>query len=314
MSFFKELYDKEIQRPSKDIAIINNNEISQKSEIFIIEKNKKLISRYDLVIKSSYYNKKCYKVQNGYIKHSMCTMDGKSVLNISEDADKNVKRKVYLGKNNDKLISTIYYDDVSDKKYKIEFTNLISGDTEYFEMCNDRMYVVCDIFYGKEEDGLLIGKIIRDPKNIKKCVLEVAPGVDSVFLIGLAALFYDTRFFKNRKIRNNSVNISKSNAKNNNNNDKDLSHYIEYGYNCFIECPLSVYEEHNEGHQRGHDDCDNHHGGHHGDHHGGHHGGHHGDHYGGHHGDHYRGSDGGCDGGWGDFGGGDFGGGDCGGD
>ena len=131
MGYFKELYDKQVQRPSDDIAVIDINQVSKDHQQLILKRKNGIFSSYNLKIKTN-QGKKVYKGIREYsgTKYKICNLDNTVNFSIIECKDKEVRKKVYLGKNKDKPISRILYGE-SNRKYVIEFTNLITEKTEY---------------------------------------------------------------------------------------------------------------------------------------------------------------------------------------
>jgi len=310
MGYFKELYDKPVQRPSDDVAVININQVGNKSKHLIFKRKTALFSSYNLKIKNE-KGKTVYKGKREYNygpKYKICNLDNTVNFSIKECDKKEARKNIYLGKNKDKPISRILYGE-SNRKYVIEFTNLITERTEYLEMSSDARLVVCGIFYGREEEGApLITKITRDKYNRTKCTLDIAPGVDALFMVGLAAFFSDRLQFKSKRkvvktersissIPDKNKSITDNNYKNNyyyywidtvsistisdNDVDADIDadDYNKCGYEHYAHCDTNAFDVCGDGYHDG---------------------------YGG------WGGDGG-DGGWGGDCGGDCGGGDCGG-
>jgi len=199
------------------------------------------------------------------------TDSNKSInFSIKEIESDNVRKIIYIGKNKKNPISRILYGN-SNRQYVIEFTNLITGKTEYLEMNSDARLVVCGIFYSREEEGApLITKITRSKVDRTKCTLDMAPGVDALFMVGLIAFFSDRVQFKSkRKITNtrrlspykNNRTISYRNNINNNyyyytdgfgirchriDNEDDLdidaSDYKDYGFDHYIHCDTPAFD------------------------------------------------------------------------
>jgi len=203
MGYFKELLNRELQRPSKDIAIIDRNEVYQQSVRFIIERTKNSFAKYNLKVKGT-NGIKYYKGKSKLYKHVIYTIGEEPIFNIEDCNVNNIRKNIYLGKYNNNLIGSIHSRQ-SDRKYRVEYTNLFTGEKEYLEMHSDKRLVICGIYYGKEKEGApLIAKITRDRRISTKCVLDIAPGVDNIFFMGLAAFFSDRAQFRNKKRKTKS--------------------------------------------------------------------------------------------------------------
>ncbi|KAG4084808.1 hypothetical protein H8356DRAFT_1742888 [Neocallimastix lanati (nom. inval.)] len=205
MGYFKELYHMPIQRPEKDIAVIDRNQVYQKSVGLVIERTKLKLSKFNLKIKGT-NGIKYFNGQSNGLKHTIYNLEKAPIFNIDEWNLGKYRKNIYLGKGNNKLVGKIECGP-SNRKYIIEFRNLITGETDYLEMNSDKRLIVCGIFYGKEkEGGQLIAKITRDSKVKTRCTLDIAPGVDNIFMMGLAAFFSDGSFYRNkRQMSNNSM-------------------------------------------------------------------------------------------------------------
>jgi len=319
MGYFKELYDRPVQRPNDDVAIINTNQVSNYPQHLVIKRKNALFSSYNLKIKTN-KGKEVFKGKREYntikyfgSKYKICNLDKTVSISIKECDMKNVRKNIYIDGKKEKLISKVLYGD-SNRKYAIEFTNLITEKTEYLEMSSDARLVVCGIFYGREEEGApLIAKFTRDKHNRTKCTIDIASGVDVLFMVGLAAFFSDRVQFKSkRKTVKTERSISDKNKSITDNNnyyyywldtvsigsisdsdvdfDIDADDYNNCGYEYYAHCDTAAFDVYSDGYHDGYGGY-----GGHGDHSGwgGDHGGWGGDH-----------------GGWGgDCGGGDGGGG-----
>jgi len=192
MGYFKNLYFGQVQAPNTNIAVIDSKSVYQQPVNLFIEKAKNDFAKYNLKVKDS-NGVKQFKGKSKIEKQTIYTMDEKPIFTLKNS---NLSRKIiYLGKDKSKIIGKIKYRR-SNVKYKIEITNLLTGQEEILEMNSDKKLVVCGIFHGKEKEGApLIAKITRDPTMSSKCTLEIAPGVDNIFMIGLAAFFNERRYF-----------------------------------------------------------------------------------------------------------------------
>jgi uncharacterized membrane protein YgcG len=223
MGYFKELYDKPIQPPTREFAVVGRKYISQSPKEYILERAKSSFAKYNLKVKGT-DGIKYYKGKHKPSSSVICTLDNVPLLKIKESQEKKIRKDVYIGNDKSILVSQIKCRN-SKSNYKISVKNLIRGEEEYLQMNSDRKLVVCGIFYGKEKEGApLIAKIIRDNHTRTKCTLEIAPNVDIIFMMGLAAFFSDRFSYVNKRIRRRnkeSLDFDSSDDDENNDNDDD---------------------------------------------------------------------------------------------
>ena len=92
MGYFKELYNGELQRPFKDIAIIDRNEIYQQPVTFVIERTRNSFAKYNLKVKGL-NGIKYYKGKSKGFKHVIYTMDENPIFNIEDNNVGNIRKK-----------------------------------------------------------------------------------------------------------------------------------------------------------------------------------------------------------------------------
>jgi len=115
------------------------------------------------------------------------------------------KLKIFDGAGEKVLVTVEPQSLFLNKKYLINFTNLATGKEDYIEMKCDLVGCTAGIFHGKEKEGApLICKIHKkfDAKLLltsqENYYIEIAPGVDSSFMMALAICFDE---FKNERQR-----------------------------------------------------------------------------------------------------------------
>eukprot|EP00833_Pecoramyces_ruminatium_P008858 jgi/Orpsp1_1/1182890/evm.model.c7180000083092.1 len=94
--------------------------------------------------------------------------------------------EIYVNEEQTNIISEISYSDSETKK--VSFLNLAKEKDEYFEMVRDSSHQICDIFYGDQEKEAPV--ICKIKKTSELCNVRIAPGVDYIFILGLAAYFF----------------------------------------------------------------------------------------------------------------------------
>jgi len=207
MGYFKELYEKPVQKPTNQVAVIDRKYICQEPKQFILERAKSSFAKYNLKVKGAdgvkYYKGKCTE-----FIFDIYNLKNTRLLRIQESSQKEIRKDIYVGKDKKNPISRIKSRH-SKSNYKLIIDNLIIGDTETLEMNSDRKLVVCGIFYGNEKEGApLIAKITRDKKIRTKCTLDIAPGVDIIYMIGLAAFFSNGFKYINRRRKRRDSDLS----------------------------------------------------------------------------------------------------------
>lgn len=184
MGYFDELNNKVLLRPIEDVAIVDRKYVYQQSVVVMLESAKNVFAKFDLKVKGT-DGVKYFKGKSKSNKKVIYTLEGEPIVNI---ANAKHGKKVYLGKTEEKEVASIKAKDK--RKFKIKFTNLVTGQPSFFEMKCDKKFRICGIFYGKEKEGApLVCKFNRDKFGKDRCGIEMAPGVDNMFLIALAHFF-----------------------------------------------------------------------------------------------------------------------------
>jgi len=184
MGYYDELNNKTVMRPMVDIAVVDSKYIYQQPVIVMLENTKNVFAKFNLKVKGT-NGVKYFKGKTKPNKKVIYTLEGQPIVNIADSKD---GKKVFLGKTGEKKIASIKAKDK--RKFKVKFDNIINGQKSFFEMKCDKKFRICGIFYGKEKEGApLICKFTRDKYGKDRCGIEMAPGVDNMFLIALAHFF-----------------------------------------------------------------------------------------------------------------------------
>jgi len=199
MGYRKELKEKSVEGTEQRFDIIDSRFVFPTKLDLILEENTDLYSIQSFTVKGSdgveYY--RCSYNLNTIIVYSMY---GEPLCNI-EDSQMTFKNKqtIYRGTSKDVLSTVKAKDSTVGFKFVVEFTNLSSEKTELFDMNCDIQYRACGIFYGKEKSGApMVCKILKNCYYASLFKIEIAPGIDSAFMVALSLLFMK-RSVKNRQ-------------------------------------------------------------------------------------------------------------------
>jgi len=224
MGYFQDLLQKPIQPPYLMIPIVDNQYVYQQNVNLTIERPRNLFAKFNIKIKGL-DGVKYFKGKNKYKRKTIYSLDDKPIVTIADAS--NGRKNIYLGKNNKKVIASVKPKS-SGRKYKIEFTNLANGQKDAFYMDSDKRLYGCGIFHGKEKDGVpLLCRIVIDRKIPTKFSIEIAPGVDNMFMMLLAVFFSDraryrsmTRHHKTSSEKHNKTHHHSSGKKNSSSSKK----------------------------------------------------------------------------------------------
>jgi len=209
-----------VQKPFQKVPIVNWKYIYVYCSNICktkIEKNKNIFSKYNLKIKSTNNNQRFFNVKTKQNKKIIYNLEGKPVSCISDTYN---GKKITANEKEEKVIANII--PISKKKYKVEFTNLITNKPDFFEMKTDEQFQICGIYYRKKSEGFsLICKIERDQYGPGTCGIEMAPSVDITILFTLAVFFNDIKDFKKHlNCSNSNYDVIKTHSLINDNKNK----------------------------------------------------------------------------------------------
>ncbi|OUM62043.1 hypothetical protein PIROE2DRAFT_62161 [Piromyces sp. E2] len=206
MGYFRDLIDKQLYSPYEQISAVNTKFIRSKETVIIMKIKVSLFSKFEYKMEED--GVKCFKSSVLFNKKVLYTMNEEPLLNMnSESSSPKKTRLIYDGKKKDKLISSVetikFQKGMKKIKHKVTFDNIAVKDQRTLEMNCDKKFCACGIFYGEEDiNSPLVCKISRIPHERYKFKIEIAPGVDIVFMLALAIIFADKvkfyRILKNR--------------------------------------------------------------------------------------------------------------------
>ncbi|ORX79915.1 hypothetical protein BCR32DRAFT_28764, partial [Anaeromyces robustus] len=220
MGYFQDLLQKPIQPPYLMIPIVDNQYVYQQNVNLTIERPSNIFAKFNIKIKGL-DGVKYFKGKNKLRRKTIYTLDDKPIVTIADAS--NGKKNIYLGKNEKKVIATVKPKS-SGRKYKIEFTNLANGQKDAFYMDSDKRLYGCGIFHGKEKDGVpLLCRVVIDRKISTKFSIEIAPGVDNMFMMLLAVFFSDRGRYKSMVKNHKHSSSGKHNKTHHHSSDKKHS-------------------------------------------------------------------------------------------
>jgi len=207
MGYYEDLYMKNLENPTgKNLVVVAPMYLSKKTMTFIIEKTGSDISKYAYKI----YGDDCdeeFKGRKTNRKRIIYTSDNEPIFTVKETNSRKSRKKMYLGKNKKGrflgIIRAKHCYDNEDRKYsqynyKVKFHNISVKKNEFVEMNSDEDKRICAIFYGKEkENAPVICKITRNPENNQQVTVQIASGVDYMFILGLAFFFLGRKNYTN---------------------------------------------------------------------------------------------------------------------
>lgn len=190
-NYLHEIDNLNVESPNKIISIVDEKYVSQKPLIYKIEKLKKAISDNDFIIRDMndteiYYSKEIL------IGCFICSNENhEPLVSIKASSESDVKRKIYLGKKTDICIGSMKpLNSKVLKKYVLEFLNKDTNTNEQFIMNCDKDYFYSTILYDNGQGNTcIIAKIIKNQYNKRHYTIEIAPGVDSLYILGVALYF-----------------------------------------------------------------------------------------------------------------------------
>ncbi|ORX86178.1 hypothetical protein BCR32DRAFT_265134 [Anaeromyces robustus] len=194
LSYYTELVNKPISSPGTEILVTDNQYILLKPSINYLQEKQGVFSKPEYTIKNKDGEEiyKCKeKTKNMKNVKLISNLKDVSLLVIRDGTSSYME--ICDGTNDKKIYATISTKNtIESEKYTINFYNQVSEKNETLYMNCDSTYRSCGIFYGKETDGSpLICKIIQMKSksmfnNKTNYSIEIASGVDSLFMMGLA--------------------------------------------------------------------------------------------------------------------------------
>ena len=190
--FYKELTN----LPGNNISILEGSVCSvAKTNYTIINGHENI--NFDFSI---YGEDKKYKGSFENLNIALYTEEGDPLFYLKNDIPYNLKTIYGSPKENQsRKVSVLTPSGYG--AYRVEFLNLVRNTVEFFEMVSDPQLKICNVFYGSKEDKEVpvVGKFIR---RKDKCEVQIASGVDTVYMIGLASFFFCRDIYNNNGYRN----------------------------------------------------------------------------------------------------------------
>jgi len=192
------LVNKKLVKPPNEISIIDGNHCNLEETKFSIVKTKNDSHESPDTFNFIISNEKNEEFKGRYSNTEIVinTQNDESVFYLKNIKTKNtIKREIFTNEKQDKAISIIIPKNKS--TYKVEFTNLAKEEKEYLEIKSDAYSQSCDVINGvsnKKNEVNIVCEIViikdHDGNDDSNCKIKIAPGVDYIFMIGLASFFF----------------------------------------------------------------------------------------------------------------------------
>jgi len=191
-NYLTEIAYRTVESPIKPISIVDEKYVTQKPLLYKIEKEKKILSDYNYRIKDIddteiYLSKEKLRGSVIYNKNN------EPIIGITDSYDSVIQRKINLGKKDDMCIGSIKLVNSNVlNKFILEFLNKDTGIYESFMMNCDPDYFIGIIFYDNGQGNTyLVAKILKDQYNKYQYTVEIAPGVDNIYIIATCIHFIE---------------------------------------------------------------------------------------------------------------------------
>ncbi|OUM60501.1 hypothetical protein PIROE2DRAFT_63093 [Piromyces sp. E2] len=189
----KDIYNKSFEKLEYEIPIINReyccgkplkfelNKIKDSDKISIKEINSKNTKRF-FKGRISPYNKAIYFWDNE-----------SPILIITDSFEYDHKIILFNDEKNEDTRQISSIKKMEEKGYRVEFINLKTKHLESMEMVVDKDVQKCRIYYPGVDTNLILCKINKDSttNENENYHIEIAAGVDFVFVLALVVFFYD---------------------------------------------------------------------------------------------------------------------------
>jgi len=200
MGLYKELCSKNIESPDIEIAVIDGKYVMKSYLEVRIEKVEYDPEHYYFAVVGS-NNKVYFKTQPKFFGNVLYTVFNQPLLNLCHCNTNKVRRRIYFGESEEVLIGEIRKkDSLRGKKFVAEFNRLGYGRTAYLTLICDKDMRVCIVLYDNDNGyRRVVGKCVRSLINRLVYDIEIAPGVDIAFVIGLMLFFVEETHNTKRK-------------------------------------------------------------------------------------------------------------------
>ncbi|KAG4084810.1 hypothetical protein H8356DRAFT_1742891 [Neocallimastix lanati (nom. inval.)] len=208
MGYYEDICKKKLESPvGNGLAVVSPIYITKENMTFTVERTTNKLAKYRFKIFDN-EGKKVLKGRKTNRKRIIYTMDtNEPIFTVKETNSRKSRKKMYLGKNKKGrflgIIRAKHDYSNEDRKYakydyKVKFHNTVSKKNEFIEMKSDEDESVCALFHGKEkENAPVICKMIRAQDDRHHLTVQIAEGVDYIFVLGLALFFFGLKDFTN---------------------------------------------------------------------------------------------------------------------
>jgi len=200
MGLYKELCSKNIESPDIEIAVVDGKYVMKNYLEVRIEKVEIDLNHYYFVVVGS-NGEVFFKTEDKFFGKILSTVYNQPLINICPSSSGKVRRKIYFGESEEVLLGEIRKKDtLRGKKFITEFTRLGYGREAYLTLVCDKDMRICNIVYDNDNGyRRVVGKCVRSLFNRLIYDVEIAPGVDIVYIIGLMLFFVEETHNTKRK-------------------------------------------------------------------------------------------------------------------
>ncbi|OUM61352.1 hypothetical protein PIROE2DRAFT_12645 [Piromyces sp. E2] len=185
MNYYEYQIEKPITQPPHEIALINPDYVfKSKVDLILIKSNNPY---YDYCI-TDMNNNTFFRLRND---SRVVTLNDINNNPICSTSFTDIRQLSLGGENKNPVAYVVPKNSTKANKFNIVFNNNATEQKEILSMNYDNNYRTCGLFAGKErESAPLVCRAKRVKENVDDLyIIEIAPGVDHYFMLGLIMVF-----------------------------------------------------------------------------------------------------------------------------